>query len=251
MQGKLILIGGAEDRTNKKIILKKVVELSDGKIGILTTALEDDPIDAYDTYKKLFSKMGLECYPLDIRSRSEANEARNVSILDDIDTVFVTGGDQLILSKVLLKTKFFDKLISKINNKELNYCGTSAGAMIASDPIIYDNVRYDKGFGLLTNIIIDTHFNERDRLKRLVQALLENRISRGIGLNENSALLIDGDNAEVIGNREVTFINIDNLYTNNMNEIGVDELIMGDGINKNIGTKGFKFELKEWKVIKK
>ena len=68
---------------------------------------------------------------------------------------------------------------------------------------------------------------------------------------ENSALLIDGDNAEVIGNREVTFINIDNLYTNNMNEIGVDELIMGDGINKNIGTKGFKFELKEWKVIKK
>jgi cyanophycinase len=248
--GKLVLIGGAEDRTNRKTILKKVAQLSDGRIGILTTALEEDPLEAYETYKKLFSKMGLECCPLDIRSRNEANEARAVSILDDIDTIFVTGGDQLKLSKILLKTKFFDKLISLINNKNINYCGTSAGAMIASNPIIYDNVRYDKGFGLINNIIVDTHFNERDRLKRIVQALLENRMSRGIGLDENSAILIDVDNAEVIGSRDVTFINIDNLFTNNMNEIGVDELMMGDGINKNIGNKGYKFDLKEWKVIK-
>jgi cyanophycinase len=170
--------------------------------------------------------------------------------LEEIDTIFFTGGDQLRLSKLLLKTKFFEKLIGQINLKKINFCGTSAGAMIVPDIIIYDEVKCDKGFGLLSNIIVDTHFNERKRLKRVIEALLINKMARAIGLNENSALLIEDDIGEVIGSRDVSFININNLFTNNLNEMGVDELIVGDGVNIVTGRKGDKFDLKEWKIIK-
>jgi len=222
MSGFFILIGGAEDRKEDKLILKKVLSFGN-RIGVITSALSKDPFESYENYVNAFHEFGINPIEIDIRTSSEANENKNLDILDKIDTIYFTGGDQVRLSKVLVGSKFLDKLKYKIRHKTINYAGTSAGAAIVGNKTIYDGdyksfvkgvVSNCEGFGLLNNIIVDTHFLKRARVPRLVQGLISTSTNIGIGIGEDTGLIINDGRCDVIGNGEVVLIDISNSLTN-------------------------------------
>lgn len=222
MSGFLILIGGAEDRKDNKLILKKLLSFGD-RIGVITSALSKDPFESYENYVSAFHEFGIKPIEIDIRTSSEANEDRHLDILDKIDTIYFTGGDQVRLSKILLGTKFLDKLRYKLRQKKINYAGTSAGAAIIGNKTIYDGdykpfikgaVSNCDGFGFLNDIIVDTHFLKRARVPRLIQGLILTNTNIGIGIGEDTGLIIDDGRCDVIGNGEVVFIDISKSLTN-------------------------------------
>jgi cyanophycinase len=137
--------------------------------------------------------------------------------------------------------------------------GTSAGAAAASNPLIYDgddagftkNVTKDaEGFGFVKNITIDTHFTERNRIYRLSQFLLSGKSHRGIGIGENTAVIIAPDHTmEVIGSGMVTVINTKRTTFSNFESVNRYEPLTANGINIGFLHSGALFNLQYWKVL--
>ena len=260
MKKKIVLIGGAEDKIGEKEILKKIVEINNnGIIGICTSALNKNPLDSFETYKKIFNQLGVEdIINFDIRTKEEADFSEHLQNLDLINTIFFTGGDQVRLKEIFENTYFFEKLQNKVENKTINYCGTSAGSMIVAETIIYDGdykglvkgaVKKTSGFGFVKNILIDTHFFKRLRLERISQILLSGIASKGIGIAEDSGIIINGTECEIIGKNCVTFINSSDIKTNIYKQLKENEKIPVIDIKITMLSNGDKFCLKNWKPI--
>ena len=253
---KLFLIGGAEDRKDDKIILKRISSIGK-KIGICPTALKENPLDTYKNYKEIFESFGTETEMLDIRDSEEADDSEMLKLLDEIDTIFFTGGDQVRLEDVFHGTKFLEKLLKKVEKNEIMYCGTSAGSMIVPETIIFDgdyrglvkgSLSYSEGFGLVKDFLIDTHFLHRIRMERICQALLCKKYIHGIGLPENGAIFMQDNECEIVGENRVTFVDLSN------NKLDYDCVKDGNKfpiVNMNVSllNHGDKFDLKKWTII--
>ena len=247
----IVLIGGAEDRENDKLIIKEIVKLGK-RIAIIPTGLKKDPLESYDRYVNAFREFGVTPDVIDIRESDECDSEENLKELDKIDTVYFTGGDQVRLMNILGRSKFLDKLVKKVSEGKLNYVGTSAGAMSAGTNIIYDGdykgmlkgfLKTDEGFDILKDILIDTHFNKRHRFCRLSQGLMENVGKIGIGLCEDTALFIDTDLlCKVVGNKDVFILDVRNSK-NDYKEKCDGEIFSAQGINVSVYGNGASFKL--------
>lgn len=257
-KGKLIVIGGAVDKGSfteknyeKEIeknfnffergILKRVITESahkiDSRIEVITTASQV-PEEVGNEYLKAFSYLGAKNVGvLAIKSREEANAAELISRIEKADVIMFTGGDQLRLTTVLGGTAFHKLLLSKYNDEEVVITGTSAGAAACSNNMIYQGsaheallkgeVKITSGLGLINNVIFDTHFVHRGRIGRLFQAVVSNPIALGVGLGEDTGLLIThGNKMEAIGSGLV--IIVDGRYINDTN---LTEIEMGEPIS--------------------
>ncbi|HEU4497295.1 MAG TPA: cyanophycinase [Flavobacterium sp.] len=223
IKGKLIIIGGKEDKGNEELnsefvkigILERIVQESRKKkksrIEIVTSA-STIPFELGKDYIKAFNSLGAENTGFFvIENREEASNPEILKRLEDADVVFFTGGDQLRLTSILGGTPFFDILKEKLEEEEnFIYAGTSAGAAAASesmiakgnsaDAILKGEIRTSAGFGLIENVFFDTHFIQRGRIGRLLQVIVSNPKVLGIGLEENTALIITPDSKmEAIG----------------------------------------------------
>lgn len=222
-KGKLIVIGGAVDtgsfteknygsdvRSNLnffeegilKAILNESLHGKNSRIEIIPTASQI-PIEVGEEYVKAFSY--LEAHNtgvLHISSRDEANAPANCARLEAADAVIFTGGDQLRLTSLLGGTSFHHLLLRKYRETDFLLAGTSAGAAACSNNMIYQGsaseallkgeVKITSGLGLINDVIIDTHFVKRGRIGRLFQAVVSNPMALGIGLGEDTGLLIKG-----------------------------------------------------------
>ena len=251
MGGFLILIGGAEDRKEDKIILKKVLSLGK-KIGIITSALSKDPSESYDNYVNAFREFDIKPIEIDIRTSSEADLDENLDVLDRLDTIYFTGGDQVRLSKILIGTRFLDKLKSSIKDEKINYAGTSAGAAIVGTRTIFDGdykpfvkgvVDNCEGFQFLNNVVVDTHFLKRARVPRLVQGLISTNIELGIGVGEDTALFIKDSICDVVGSGEVIVIKTTEDTTTNFYEVRNDEKFSVEKLNISYYFDGESFSI--------
>lgn len=221
IHGKLIIIGGAVDKgsfseTNldqnaaknlnffEEGILKRIINESKNKelsrIEVITTASKI-PREIGPEYVKAFSYLGANNVDvLYIEKREQASEPEVLERLKAADVVMFTGGDQLRLTSILGGTPFDDILIDKYRNEDFIYAGTSAGAAAASNNMIYQGssqeallkgeVKITSGLGLIDDVVIDTHFVQRGRIGRLFQAVVGNPKVLGIGLGEDTGLLI-------------------------------------------------------------
>jgi cyanophycinase len=257
---KILLIGGAEDRKDKKEILSKVLENSkNGVIGICPSALVDNPLESFNTYREIFNKMGArKIIEFDIRDSKEADYESNLDKLDEVDTIFFTGGDQVRLYDVFGRTKFLEKLKTKIEDNKIFYCGTSAGSAVAPEKIIYDgdykglikgSVKISEGFGIIKNVLIDTHFFKRLRLERISQALLSGICTKGIGIAENGSILIIDNICQVIGKNCITFIDSSEIVDNKFNSLEEEDKISVVNLKVTMLNSGDKFDLEKWKPI--
>jgi cyanophycinase len=226
-QGYLMPIGGAEDKKAQRTILKHFIQLAGGanaRIAVIPTASES-PEERGAQYCTLFSSLGAEQVDcIHLRNRHDANSFDTARRLDNVTGVFMTGGDQVKLVSLIGGTLLARKLLTRFWNG-VTVAGTSAGASAMSLHMIAFGrsgakpsqrmVQLAPGLGLAPDLIIDQHFSQRDRTGRLMTAVAFNPALIGVGVDEDTALVIAPDGqCEVIGSGSVTVVDGRNMeYT--------------------------------------
>jgi len=231
--GHLLVIGGAEDKYNERRILRKFLELAGGdKAEVLIVPVASDfPEFAADVYTQAFRNLGVS-NPRVLRatSRQDVFQADPEELLEGVTGVFMTGGDQMRLVSLLGGTKFADKLRRLVRDTNMVLAGTSAGAAGMSTSMIVrgestshphkNSVRMSPGLGFLKNIIIDQHFTERGRISRLITAVSYNPYNLGIGIDENTAIIVNGEGTlEVYGIGSATIVDGSQITYNEIAEV--------------------------------
>ncbi|HHY81137.1 MAG TPA: cyanophycinase [Clostridiales bacterium] len=255
-QGTLVIIGGAEDKKNNCTILRKVADLAKGDKGkiIILTVATDYPSQVGKEYKHLFNKLGVSNIDaLHIETREEANDPERLQRMENASCVFFTGGDQLKITSLIGGTKT-DKFLKDAFIEGLVIAGTSAGASVMSETMITSGiddeapkrctVKMAPGLGLINGVVIDQHFAQRGRIGRLLAAVAQNPNVLGIGLDEDTAIVVKPDNTfEVVGSNAVTVLDgVNSTYTN-VSESRPDEILALTNIILHVLPHGHEFDL--------
>jgi len=256
-KGILIIIGGAVDKGSfteknfdadveknlnffEKGILKRILTESlhkeNSQIEIVTTASKV-PKTIGKEYSRAFEHLGAKNVGiLDIEKREQANDEQYVNRLRQADIVMFTGGDQLRLTTILGGTAFHELLLHKYQHEHFVFAGTSAGAAAASNNMIYQGssseallkgeIKITSGLGLIDDVVIDTHFVQRGRIGRLFQTVASNPKTLGIGLGEDTGLLIrDNNSMEAIGSGLVILVDGREIKDSNITEVALGQPI--------------------------
>src|SRR5687768_4349799 len=249
-RGKLIAIGGAEDKGTdpekgelQKLsnlnfielgILHRIVSESGGptaRIEVVTTA-STIPYEVGENYLDAFGKIGCtDVNVMHIRNRADAANEEYLERLRLCNTIMFSGGNQLRLSTTFGGTQFLRTVLARFHDEE-NFvvAGTSAGAMAMSNTMIYEGnaarahlkgeVKITTGLGFMDDVIFDSHFEKRGRFGRLTQAIATNPSCIGIGLGEDTGMLItDGNKMEAIGSGLVIIIDGYDIRHSNIADI--------------------------------
>ena len=226
--GRLMIIGGAEDRVDEREILRRFMELCGGPSARMRfiTGATNEPAFAERVYGEAMQSVGARDVAfLHLGEAAEASHPQLLSEINRADGVFITGGDQRRLMGKLWQTPAMQALHVGFRERGLVLAGTSAGAaamsraMIAQGPAIVvpqkDMISLDLGLNLLPQALVDQHFSQRRRLSRLLSAVALRPDLLGIGVDEDTALLLDGGRAlEVIGRSSVTLVDGSGMETN-------------------------------------
>lgn len=223
--GALMAIGGAEDKLDDKVILSSFAHLAGGKkarIAIVPTASSIE--DAGIRYKAIFLGMGVEqAEVVYIQDRDDANGDQQIDTLNDATGIFMTGGNQVRLSVIIGGTRF-EETVRRKHQEGAVIAGTSAGASILSAHMVAGGAggavpkqrmaQMVAGFGLISNVIIDQHFKQRNRIGRLLALVATNPGLLGIGVDEDTAAIFKQNGVmEVIGRHSVTVVDGSEMYS--------------------------------------
>ena len=225
----VMVIGGAEDKLHGKEILQSFFARSGGteaQIAIVPCASRE-PAAMGTRYTTIFEEMGAKKIEvLDIRDRSEGEDPKWQEYLEECSGVFLTGGDQLRLCALVADTPLMEKLRLKVREGSIVLAGTSAGAAVMGHHMIAGGgsgespnrslVDMATGLGILPEVIVDQHFHNRNRMARLLSAIASHPDRIGIGIDEDTCAVFEGDGEIlVIGKGTVTIVDPGQMsYTN-------------------------------------
>lgn len=266
-KGILLVIGGKEDKQidpeekdeNHLKILKSFLQLSKKQapcVEIITTASSEGE-DMFEDYRKVFENIG-------VKNTGHIHHKQRKDVLNDdlterinkADAFFFTGGDQLLLSSLYGGTDFLTRLKERYIYEQIIIAGTSAGAMALSTPMIYAGndkkqeftgaIKITTGLEFLKDVCVDTHFIDRARFVRMAQVIATNPTSVGIGIDENTALIVrNGIEAEVIGNGLVTVIEGFSIASSNVTEFGDGNKIMIQDMRVHLLAEGSNYHIQQ------
>jgi cyanophycinase len=276
-KGKLIIIGGAVDKGSftennfesqveknlnffEQGILKRIITESksgkESRIEIIPTASKIPDVVGAE-YAKAFNFLGAENVGvLKIENRETALAENSYQRIKDADVIFFTGGDQLRLTSIIGGTPMHDLILQKYQEEEFIYVGTSAGAASASKSMIYQGssheallkgeIKITSGLGLIDHVVIDTHFVQRGRIGRLFQAVVSNPKTLGIGLGEDTGLLVtNGNEMEALGSGLVILVDGRHISDTNITDVNIGEPISIKNLVVHVMSKYDKYLLKE------
>ena len=257
MAGTLMAIGGAEDKVRERVILRAFVEAAggpDANLVVLATASE--LAETGDRYVALFESMHADTVEvLRVRSREDALDAGSgvLDLLEFASGLFITGGSQLRISAALGGTAIAET-IRRRHAEGMVVAGTSAGAAVLSEHMISMGdsgatprrrlVQMAKGLGLAPDLVVDQHFRQRDRLGRLVTALSYNPGPLGIGVDEDTAAVIDGHELRVIGSGAVTVIDASGMTYTDSPDVRRGQPLSLLGLKLDFLTSGCRYDLR-------
>ena len=255
-RGTLIIIGGHEDRDpeGQREILREVAREVDGGKLVLATVASHQPEGYFEEYEKAFADLNLgELVELYVEERSVANEPTKLDTLDDAAGVFFSGGDQLRITSQIGDTKIEAK-VRRLFERGGLIAGTSAGAAAMSDTMLVKGTSSEShrigdlhmapGLGLIRDVIIDQHFAERGRFGRLLGAVAHNPRVLGLGIDENTAAIVQGDQFRVIGSGAVYVVDGGNASYSNVAEGRADRVLSMHGVQVHVLGTGDCFDLK-------
>jgi cyanophycinase len=259
--GPVMVIGGAEDKLGERVILTRFVELAGGReadIVVISTASSLGDA-ATDLYRHIFNRLGVaRVTGLRPETRDEANEARTVDGLKGATGIFMTGGNQLRLSSVIGGTRL-GAAILEAHGRGVVVAGTSAGASaVATHMMAFGSsgatpkhrmAHVSVGLGLLVNVVVDQHFEQRTRLGRLLAVVAQSPSLIGLGLDEDTAAVIDGhDVLEVIGRGSVTIVDGADVVTDAYQVTGHKPMMVSNARLHSLPS-GYRFDLRARRVL--
>jgi cyanophycinase len=226
--GHLVIIGGGEDRKHDKDILSRFVELAGGADAriVVITAASQIAAEMWEVYDKAFGELGVKTrMHLALTSRQDANSEDVVREVARADGIFMTGGDQKRLLAIIGGTALDAEMHTALKVRGACIGGTSAGASAMSGHMLAQGradlhpekgaVSLGAGLGFLHRVVIDQHFSERHRLSRLLSLVAQNPYLQGIGIDEDTALVVErGVGIEVLGEGAVTIVDGRHMLTN-------------------------------------
>ena len=275
-KGKLISVGGSEDKGSgiepnfeQKAhlhffefgILKRILsEMKgvDSRVEVITTASQI-PEEVGENYVQAFGKLG--CHNIGvihIKNREDALVPEYMERINKADGVMFTGGNQLRLTMIFGGTEFMEILHHRYMNEKFVIAGTSAGAMAMSNTMIYQGsstgallkgeVKITTGLALMKDVIIDSHFVTRGRFGRLAQAVASNPSCIGIGLGEDTGVLVtEGNKMEAIGSGLILIFDGHSIRHSNIADIEDGAPISIEHLIVHVMEKGNFYYLKERK----
>ncbi|HMJ48415.1 MAG TPA: cyanophycinase [Ferruginibacter sp.] len=287
-KGKLLAIGGAEDKGKEETgdfrnnlnffelgILRRIVEETGGpatRIEVITTA-SMIPYEVGDNYMNAFGKIGCtDVGVMHIRNRADVMNEEYLERIRHCNAVMFSGGNQMRLTSTFGGTVFLQILLQRFSDEpEFMVAGTSAGAMAMSNTMIYEGnatkahlkgeVKITTGLGFMDDVIFDSHFEKRGRFGRLAQAVASNPSCIGIGLGEDTGMLITNSNKmEAIGSGLVIIVDGHDIRHSNIADIPDGNPISIENLKVHFCEKGngylaneriFIPEVTEGSVIKK
>ncbi|MCW5849530.1 MAG: cyanophycinase [Anaerolineae bacterium] len=256
-QGPLLIIGGNEDKEGQRAILRAFIELSgggaDARIAIMTVATRH-PDAAAERYLTAFGRLGVQhIYPVHIIHPEDADSTGVHNLLEWATGVFFTGGSQYRLVSLFGGARACDLMRRRWRSEGLVIGGTSAGAAAAPQRMIVQAethisphrglVEVEDGLGLIPDVLIESHFAQRGRLGRLLSALAEHPEMLGLGLDENTALLVRGDEFRVMGSGAVTVIDPRTATHSNYTTIADHQPLALCGLTFHTLPAGYGFNL--------
>jgi cyanophycinase len=256
-----MVIGGAEDKLNEKVILTRFVQLAggpDGHVGVISTASSMGE-EATEVYRQLFTRLGMgRVSGIRPVTRDEANDERLARTLDDVTGVYLTGGNQLRLSSVVGGTAVGTAIL-EAHERGAVVAGTSAGASAVTTHMVafgasgatpkHRMAQISAGLGLVRNVVVDQHFEQRTRLGRLLAVVAQSPTLVGLGLDEDTAAVIYSDETlEVIGRGAVTIVDGSQVVTDAFQTKGYRPMMVSGAILHSIPT-GYRFDLRARKLV--
>ncbi|HEY0459663.1 MAG TPA: cyanophycinase [Pyrinomonadaceae bacterium] len=258
-RGGLVAVGGGESANiteDSLKIIERFLQLAGGlnkaKILVMTVAT-DSPEDAAERYKEVFERLKFKNFEvLNIDDRSQAFDEPVLEKIRNATGLYFTGGSQLHVTALTGGTPLHYLILDKFN-QGMAIGGTSAGAMMMSSSTLLSGssdvapklgaVEVAPGMEFLDRSIIDTHFSQRGRHGRLLSSVAHNPQVLGIGIDERTAIVVEGDKFEVIGEGAVTVICAKNSMHTNLPYIKDEETIGIVGVNFHILPEGYKYDL--------
>ena len=264
-QGILVIIGGKEDKgqdyeqgnASPPEILEtfiKLIEKDNPVIDVISSASSEGE-ESFEDYRKAFEKLNVtRVNHIHHKIRKEVLNDELVDRVQNTDAFFFTGGDQLLLTSLYGGTDFLTYLKERYISEKIVIGGTSAGAMAMSTPMIYagnkdkqqitGEIKVTTGLEFLKDVTIDTHFIDRSRFIRMAQVLASNPTCIGIGIEENTAIIVrEGVNAEVIGKGVVTVIEGFSISSSNITQFSEDRPISIQDLNIHLFPSGSLYKI--------
>jgi cyanophycinase len=256
--GPLIVIGGREDKEGDREILKEVVApvLGGKKPLVVVTAATSIPQELAAEYQRVFKALGApKVVAVDVRDREEANDPKMLKQVDSAGVIFFTGGDQLRLTSQLGGTLLLEHMLQLHANGTL-IAGTSAGAAAVPETMLFagrgdESLRISvsaismaPGLGLMKGVVIDSHFAERGRFNRLLGAVAQNPYNLGIGIDEDTAIVLEHDSVfRVIGRGAVYVVDGTQVTYSNFSEKNPDGILRMHNLTVHVLGAGDHFEI--------
>ncbi len=217
--GSVIVIGGAEDKVRDRLILGRFVALAGGQDAnvVVISSASSLGAEAGERYRRVFGELGVaHVRPIHAVTRAQANDDASVYMLRDATGVFLTGGNQLRLASTIGGTRIADAILERFRHGAV-IAGTSAGASAMSTHMIAFGAsgatpkqrmaHLAAGLGVLPGVIVDQHFQQRNRLGRLLSLIAQNPSLLGLGVDEDTAGVVGPDHVmEVIGRGSITIV---------------------------------------------
>lgn len=240
--GKLFIIGGGKRPTH---LLERMVEeacLRESGYAIILPMASEEPDTAVYYGIKQLKDIGVEkAYGMLFRSNEPISD-QLIDSLKNASLIYISGGDQNRFMNIVRGTVIEQAIWNAFQNGAV-IAGTSAGAAVMSKQMITgnelrypdynatfrniesENIELAEGLGLINTAIIDQHFVKRSRHNRLLSAVIEHPELAGIGVDEETAILVTGNTAEVVGNSQVlVFRNPGKSKANSQDKLGARNL---------------------------
>lgn len=268
--GCLVIIGGAEKKEatsdeptpenpepNESVLMEfiKCCKGKHPKIELITTAGEEDVEGTYREYAAYFKKLGAgEVGHMHHEQRDELNTEELTERIKKANGIFFAGGDQLKLTSIYGGTQFLTELKKAYLFHNMAIGGTSAGAMALSTPMIFNGtgdeemiaagVKVTTGFEFLKDVCIDTHFVHRGRFVRMAQVIATNPACIGIGIEEDTAIIItNGVEGRVSGSGVIIIIDGNNSRGSNITHFDETQKITIRDLQVSILSASETFEI--------
>jgi cyanophycinase len=263
-KGKLIIIGGHEEKDDDREILEFVAEEVKRLKGslVLMTVATHMPEDLVKEYTAVFRDLGVETIEaIDVRVREDGHNEANINKIEKNSVIFFTGGDQLRITSQIGDSPLYQRLVDHFH-RGMTIVGTSAGAAAMPETMLVagpsdesaDNATLTMapGLGLLPGVVIDSHFAQRGRIGRLLGAVAHNPKNLGIGIDEDTAIVVEhGTLFSVIGSGAVYVIDGSTITASSLSETTAEGIISIYDVRLHVLAGGDCFDLEKRRPVEK